>query len=183
MYKRTDVYSVPGFDAPIVLYRRALSLGMSQEVLGLADSIGASCTQNLGERRFVASRIIPFVRVDFLGSSGLGITDTNSFSLRVNVQGPQSPQGWHQDYVPEAGVLYPEGEGLIEINLSAQNLLEARNGIRTTDPEYMAIPVGEGDVAIIGCGFDAFHRGRNTTDQLRRTIVLHDLRYDPIVKD
>jgi hypothetical protein len=161
--------------SPVKVYRQVLDAEDIELLRGVADAMvdDGSARRALRERGFYASGI-EAVDPNDLSEVVRGILGVGkSFTARVNVQAPNKSQGWHKDYRPEAAVFYPESEGAIDLKPGAQSLQEARG--RTGDHEIFTIPVYEGDLAIIGCGKSVFHRGRNTSNSIRRTVVLHDI--------
>jgi len=169
-----ELFEVPGSELPVKVFRNALDNEDIELLLGLAYAMidEASASRALNDRGFYRSTIMPASAED-LSPNVLDIIGNKNYTARVNVQGPGKAQGWHRDYRPEAAVLYPEGEGAIDINHIADSLSEVRRGVGSN--EVLSIPVHPGDLAIISCGQEVFHRGRNTGQSVRRTVVLHDV--------
>lgn len=97
--------------------------------------------------------------------------DGQQSTFRINLQDPNGGrQGWHQDAVSEPMVIYPIGSGFVDFLPDCETLEQARSG----EFQPLSIPVNAGDVALIGCGSQIFHRGRNASQtDPRFTIVLH----------
>jgi len=169
-----ELYCEDGDGSPIRVYRNILDLEDIEMLQGFAAAMidEASAARALTERGFYSSPILPVTPED-LSDPVLDVIGLAKYTARVNVQGPGKKQGWHIDYRPEAAVLYPEGEGVIDVNPVAKTLKEARR--KVGEKNIFSIPVHPGDIAIIGCGAQVFHRGRNLGREVRRNIVLHDI--------
>jgi hypothetical protein len=147
---------------------------MCEDLLGTMEALWQPDIDTLCRRKFDASPILHNLSTSCLDRYQDLLDISPASTARINAQAPLRAQGWHQDYVPEALVCYPEGEGVIDFAVQAKSIREARSYISCSEGEIMQIDIGLGDIAIIGCGAEVFHRGRNTGCDIRRTLVLHD---------
>lgn len=164
-------------DEAITVFReampRSLSTDLADQALHLLVQAGWEPEQRTS-RRFRASSIMPIGEtlpvLDQIAEE-LRVALPSS-TMRINWQEPGGKQAWHQDYIPEPIVVYPQGEGFIDLAPNAASIPEARSAQQ--DGEAIAVPIYTGDVALIHRGGSTFHRGRNKskTDS-RMTIVLH----------
>lgn len=161
----------------LTIFREAIPPQLALSLTGAAyDLVRLSGIDLSAESRrtFRASKTVPTEELpDMLTIlEGFPEIELSQNSARVNLQFPLGRQGWHQDYVPEPLVAYPQGEGFLDVAPHAQTLDEARRAVE--DRKVIPIPVHAGDVALVHDGGEIFHRGRNAspTDP-RVTIVLH----------
>jgi hypothetical protein len=171
-FERPQVYE----DVNITVYQDAIDPQLCRDIVAVstamfADSLREVTKPGNNVRRFAASPVMPIGTIPELD---MAITDAfgNRFStMRFNLQGPKGKQGWHQDYILEPVVLYPYGEGCIDLKPDAINIRQAREN-RGLD--VITVPVGAGDIAVLGSGGELFHRGRNASAVgARQSVVLH----------
>ena len=161
----------------LTIYREAISLplafGLTDAAYQLVALSGIDLTAE-SSRRFRTSKTVPTEELEGMLAilKGFPEIDLTQNSARVNLQFPLGRQGWHQDYVPEPLVAYPQGEGFLDVAPEARTIEEARRA--SEEGKMVSIPVQAGDIALVHDGGKIFHRGRNasSTDS-RVTIVLH----------
>lgn len=161
----------------LTIYREAIPVELAASLTTAAYELVALSGIDLsGEpsRAFRASKTVPTHELKGMTTvlDGFPEISLTQGSARVNLQFPSGKQGWHQDYVPEPLVAYPQGYGWLDTAPWAQTLDEARRAAE--ENKVVSIPVGPGDIALVHQGGKIFHRGRNGSDTDRRvTVVLH----------
>lgn len=108
MPQKTEVIPVPGYRQPVVIFRRALSDAMCEDLLGSMEALWQPDVDALCRRKFDASPILHNLSTSCLDRYQDLLDVSPTSTARINAQAPLRAQGWHQDYVPEALVCYPE---------------------------------------------------------------------------
>lgn len=167
----------PDIRSGVTIYREALppqlAEGLSSAAYHLLELSGIDLSLP-PERKFRASQTVPTDQLAGMENvlAGFPQVELTHGTARVNLQYPNGKQGWHQDYIPEPLVVYPQGEGFLDLAPHADTLEDARNALN--ERQVVSIPIGVGDVALVHAGGKIFHRGRNTSDaDTRVTVVLH----------